>query len=270
MDDDSLSEGSVLTVPEDDADGEGSDASEGEGEATASTKADKTGDQVNGDGKHAGKTDPPTDPPFGSKVADTEAMLNGMKISEPAEGAEEIHFEDMDSEGHGKPTEETVPAEAEQSSRRETFAERKRREHEEYIKERNENPAFVPTRGGFFLHDKRSESGSSGNRPFNNKKTRPHGLIVDSNTGRLVLDELHGFLLDNPDTDLTNSIDVHSRNQMRVKDSGHTIFMRRWREMTLLLQNLLIFNTPAHSMGQNQSLPRHVPHPRTAHFQALS
>ncbi|KAK2757890.1 hypothetical protein FQN54_004296 [Arachnomyces sp. PD_36] len=182
LEDDSLSEGSVLTAPEDDADGEGSDVSEGEGEAAVSTKRDKPGEQVNGDSKHHLQADSTRDPAFGAKMADTQAMMNGMELSEPVEGSEEINFEDMGPEPEAT---EKAATEVEQPSKRETFAERKRREHEEYIKERNENPAFVPTRGGFFLHDKRSESGSNGYRQFNNnKKSRPHGLIVDSNTGR--------------------------------------------------------------------------------------
>lgn len=180
--DDSLSEGSVLTIPEDDADGEGSDLSEDERDTTTSTKAEKPGGQVNGNGKHRSKTDPPTDAAFGSKVADTEAMMNGMKISASTDAAEEIHFDEMGAD-HETTKEKTAPPKVQQPQRRETFAERKRREHEEYIKERNENPAFVPTRGGFFLHDKRSESGY---RPSNNKKLRPHGLIVDSNIKRYV------------------------------------------------------------------------------------
>lgn len=181
--DDSLSEGSVLTIPEDDADGEGSDLSEDERDTTASTKAETTVGQVNGNGKHgSSKSDPPRDAAFGSKLADTEAMMNGMKISASADAAEEIHFDDMGSEPETT-KETTAPAKAQQPSRRETFGERKRREHEEYIRERNENPAFVPTRGGFFLHDKRSDSGY---RPPNNKKSRPHGLIVDSNIKRYV------------------------------------------------------------------------------------
>ncbi|KAF4979041.1 hypothetical protein F66182_17310, partial [Fusarium sp. NRRL 66182] len=88
---------------------------------------------------------------------------------------EEIAFDSM-----GKV--ERTPSAPPTESRRETFAERKRREHEEYIKARDENPAFVPTRGGFFLHDKRS---TDGNRSHVNKsKSRPYGLIVDGNVGR--------------------------------------------------------------------------------------
>lgn len=181
--DDSLSEGSVLTIAEDDPDAEGSDISEDEA-TTASTKAEKAGGQVNGDDKHRSKTEPPRESGF-NKMTDTELMMNGMKISESADAAEELHFDEMGSE-HGTSKEQNAASKVEQPPRRETFAEKKRREHEEYIKERNENPAFVPTRGGFFLHDKRSESGSNGYRPSNNKKSRPHGLIVDSNIKRYV------------------------------------------------------------------------------------
>ncbi|TGZ78842.1 hypothetical protein EX30DRAFT_383336 [Ascodesmis nigricans] len=48
----------------------------------------------------------------------------------------------------------------------ETPFERRRREHEEYKKRRAEDPAFVPNRGRFFMHDHREGSGSNGFRPF--------------------------------------------------------------------------------------------------------
>jgi hypothetical protein len=192
LEDDSLSEGSVVSNQDDDADGEGSEAS-AEG-SSVSPRVNRTNGYLNGvhgGGAEKGRFSSPGKPLLAKTVSDTEAMLNGMKISEQAGEVAEIRFEDM-KEDHelqaenqtGRTPSAPLPVE----SKRETFAERKRREHEEYIKARDENPAFVPTRGGFFLHDKRStQPDTNGHRPFNNRsKSRPYGLIVDGNVGRYV------------------------------------------------------------------------------------
>ena len=50
--------------------------------------------------------------------------------------------------------------------RQENFADRRRREHEEYKKKRDADPAFIPTRGSFFMHDQRSASGQNGFRQY--------------------------------------------------------------------------------------------------------
>ena len=182
LEDDSLSEGTPISNQDDDADGEGSDFSEND--ISGSPEMDRSNGQVRADLQGA-KSTPPRKSIFTSTLPDTEAMLNGLKLSEEAGRVAEIHFDDM--------TEELDAAAAAASSqadlkdqRRETISERKRREHE-YARERETNPAFVPTRGGFFLHDKRStDSPPNGYRSFNKPKTRPHGLIVDGNSGRFV------------------------------------------------------------------------------------
>jgi hypothetical protein len=191
LEDDSLSEGSVISHPgddEDDADGEGSD--ESDGEASSSPHLDRTnGPQVNGlvpeinqrsgrrHSSSSGKRHTAT------AVSDTEAMMNELTLSDQTNEVAEIHFDDMKGEP-GSLTGRT-PSAPPTEAKRGTFAERKRREHERYAKERDENPAFVPTRGRFFLHDKRStESGPNGHRPFNKSKSRPYGLIVDGNVRR--------------------------------------------------------------------------------------
>lgn len=179
-DDDSMSDGSLPSHlgDDDDADAEGSDASEDERPVTQHSNATENGHaragragKKNDSGEKLDVTFKPT---LTATVSDTGVMMNGLKISAGQE-VEEIEFDSM-----GKI--ERTPSAPPTESRRETFAERKRREHEEYIKARDENPAFVPTRGGFFLHDKRS---TDGNRSHVNKsKSRPYGLIVDGNVGR--------------------------------------------------------------------------------------
>ena len=55
----------------------------------------------------------------------------------------------------------------------ETPVERRRREHEDYKKQRDENPAFVPNRGAFFMHDHRHAGpAANGFRPFGRGRGR--------------------------------------------------------------------------------------------------
>lgn len=159
VEDDSLSEGSALSNEYDDADGAGSEASveEKEGPATSQPTENKSHQPL--------AVGPQPDPVFRS-TADTQAMLNGLKASGAGDEAEEIHFEDF-TDHHV--TGDKVPSIDEQAGPHdETPAERSKREHQEYIKERDSNPAFVPNRGGFFLHDDRSG-------PANGHAVRGHG-----------------------------------------------------------------------------------------------
>lgn len=184
LEDDSLSDGSVVSnQDDDDADGEGSEASEDD-------SVDRTNGHVNGvheAGAEKGRSPSPGKRVLASTLSDTEAMMNGIKISDQDGQVAEIQFDDLkeeDQDDKGDTQTGRTPSE----SKRETFAERKRREHEEYLKARDENPALVPTRGGFFLHERRStEPDTNGHRPFRNRsKSRPHGLIVDGTIGRYV------------------------------------------------------------------------------------
>ncbi|KAJ5594510.1 uncharacterized protein N7459_000718 [Penicillium hispanicum] len=179
VEDDSLSEGSADTHQEDeDADAEGS---ESDSEAPNATETDKMKSGERDDHELAQSqqhsSTPPSKPGLKTTVSDTEAMLNGLKISREGEEVHSDQRED-DSPLHTGRTPSAPPTEP----KRETLATKKRREHEKYLKERDQNPAFVPTRGSFFLHDKRTaEAGSNGYRPFNKGKSRPYGLIVDGN-----------------------------------------------------------------------------------------
>ncbi|KLJ08363.1 hypothetical protein EMPG_16209 [Blastomyces silverae] len=195
LEDDSLSEGTISAHEDVDADEEGSDLSEKDTTArpeeipATNGRAQVLGRHEGDEAQLRGKSTSAVGRLFGATVSDTEIMLNGLKLSVGPEGVEEIHFDDTKEEQDSVVA--TPKSANNKGSRAETFAERKRREHEEYIKERDSNPAFVPTRGGFFLHDKRNtDSPPNGYRPpynnnTNNKpKTRPHGLIVDSSAAR--------------------------------------------------------------------------------------
>ncbi|KAJ5110779.1 hypothetical protein N7532_001314 [Penicillium argentinense] len=182
LEDDSLSEGSVDSHPGDeDADVEGS-----EDEDIQVTKQPGKSNPRKPNGReheHPKRRNAasPNKPGLKTTVSDTEAMLNGLKITDEGE---EVPFDQLeeDRELQTGRTPSAPPTEP----KRETFAAKKRREHDKYVKERDQNPAFVPTRGRFFLHDNRTtEAGSNGHRSSNNKgKSRPVGLIVDGNSRR--------------------------------------------------------------------------------------
>lgn len=175
MGDDSLSEGSCDSHQEDeDADGEVSEESEDE------VSLDKAG-KVNGCGVDKATRNSSASPGkrvLKTTVSDTEAMLNGLKVSDGAGDATDVHFEDLKEqrEPHAGRTPSAPPTE----SSRNNLASRKRRENDKNVKEREQNPAFVPTRGSFFLHDKRSTD--NGHRL--KSKSRPYGLIVDGSSRR--------------------------------------------------------------------------------------
>ena len=116
---------------------------------------------------------------------DTDFMVNGLNIeSDMAE--EEVDFEDIDDEGvipekRLEPKPDVVdnqPLTKQDDTRRETLHERRRREHEEYKKRRDADPAFVPNRGAFFMHDHRHQGGgSNGFRPFGRARAGRGGFF---------------------------------------------------------------------------------------------
>ncbi|KAJ5780919.1 hypothetical protein N7457_006079 [Penicillium paradoxum] len=168
--DDSLSEGSADSHQEDeDADGEVSEESEDEV---------ATLNKVYGGGLDKFTRPSSTSPEkcgLKTTVSDTEAMLNGMKVSDVAE----VHLDNLNER---EPQTGRTPSAPPAEGNRNNLASRKRRENDKHVKERepNLNPSFVPTRGSFFLHDKRSTD--NGHRL--KSKSRPYGLIVDGNSRR--------------------------------------------------------------------------------------
>ena len=166
VEDDSLSEPSIISDADDDADAEGSDISE-TGTPKKRPVLSKSDPSMRSKGIN-GKVEQPVvafkTPTFVTAIRDTEAMMNGMDITDEAE---EIHFDNMGQEPetamtpmNTDPVEQVVP-------KGESLVEKRRREHEDYKKKREEDPAFVPTRGGFFMHDQRSAApGPNGYRPI--------------------------------------------------------------------------------------------------------
>ena len=182
IEDDSLSEGSAVSVNEEDGDAEASDASL-EDERTNAPVAETQA--PNSPSKQAVVTNVASSPATGavqpvpvcSTSTDHDAMLNGLTSPKPEEGQEELHFDGARVDEAVTQTSQEQAAEppisVPKAPRNESLAERSRREHQEYIKQRDSNPAFVPNRGGFFLHDNRSSTTSTfTGRPFQRGRGR--------------------------------------------------------------------------------------------------
>lgn len=171
--DDSPSEGSDLTDVEDNLDAEDSDVSEVEKSeikspqtAGAEKEIRNAGEQSSNDVVTAAEVSRETKatspiPSTFMATAENMAMTNGIIRGDVDAENESIHFED--SMDQAKAAElEVKPVAA--PIKIESMAQRRTREHAEYKQKRDADPAFVPTRGGFFMHDHRSDAFGQG--PF--------------------------------------------------------------------------------------------------------
>ena len=169
IDDDSSSQGSAVSEVDNDADADGE--SSGSSDIGIPRKAGKKGNEGHESRTESNGT--ATEPiavakvaSFSASMADTEAMMNGMKIASNGADADEINFDDADEQVEASATQMVDQEGSNTLDRTESLGERRRREHEEYKKKRDEDPAFVPNRGGFFMHDHRSAApGQNGFRP---------------------------------------------------------------------------------------------------------
>lgn len=177
LDDDSLSEGSLISDED--------DAQEGDEVSTiGAAPADPSElPKVNGNSQRQ-STDvkqPSTNGNAeGTKksltngTSDMDLMLNGLKLSDQNGAVEEVNYEDLrEDEEEQIPSPAVVNSTAQMDRPQELPHERRRREHEEYKKKRDADPAFVPNRGAFFMHDHRhSGPAANGFRPFGRGRGR--------------------------------------------------------------------------------------------------
>ena len=179
IDDDSLSEGSAISNDaDDDADAEGSEASEVEKVKRISTKTNSP--SVRRPQAVNGKRDDSTADAKSSvpAVRDTQVMMNGLRISGDLDETEGIEFETMGEQPEQRTSASVSVEKPSSNAPVESIAERRRREHEEYKQKRDADPAFVPNRGGFFMHDHRSAApGQNGFRPFGRGRGRGRGGV---------------------------------------------------------------------------------------------
>lgn len=102
-------------------------------------------------------------------MTDTEAMMNGLIIPQKTETEPAIDFDNMAEavSSQPQPAGFTQTNSAPLAKVRETPQQRRRRENEQYKQKRESDPAFIPDRGNFFMHDRRSApSVQNGPRPF--------------------------------------------------------------------------------------------------------
>ena len=180
IEDDSLSEGSAISDADDDADAEGSDISDDgtprrrhtKSRSDPSTRLEET------NGSIEESPIPLKQSSFSTRMTDTETMMNGMKIAGNIDDAEEMNFDDIGEQLDKPQGEDATNQSTTVTTRTETLIERRRREHEEYKKKMDADPAFVPNRGGFFMHDHRSAAhGQNGFRPSIRGRGRGRGAI---------------------------------------------------------------------------------------------
>jgi hypothetical protein len=177
LDDDSLSEGSITTY--DGEAHEGDEASRAEAASAISPELPKLNGNAqrpleNGQTKLANGNTEASKKPLTNGTSDMDMMLNGLKISDQNGSAEEVQYDDLREDPDiQEPSPAVVKSTAQMDQPQELPHERRRREHEEYRKKRDADPAFVPNRGAFFMHDHRhSGPAANGFRPFGRGRGR--------------------------------------------------------------------------------------------------
>jgi hypothetical protein len=183
LDDDSLSEASVTT--------DGDELHEGDepgpaGDSETSPELPKPNGKTRKQPKDGrakasnGAAAPGFKKPESNGVSDMDMMLNGLKLSDKESNVEGVHYEDLRGDVElredvelQEPSPAVVNSSAQMDQTPEGPYERRRREHEEYKKKRDEDPAFVPNRGAFFMHDHRHAGpAANGFRPFGRGRGR--------------------------------------------------------------------------------------------------
>lgn len=175
LDDDSLTEGSIISDDE-----EGHDGSEA-GTAASPELRKVTANGRNGHTTTAKKDTAKDDDAQHKAINDTDMMLHGLKITDRTAEVEQLTYPDMQDDIEAsiaaEPSSEIrSPAHVGQSN--ETPVERRKREHDDYKKKRDADPAFVPNRGAFFMHDHRHAGpAANGFRPFGRGRGRGRGGV---------------------------------------------------------------------------------------------
>ncbi|RDW61007.1 hypothetical protein BP6252_12390 [Coleophoma cylindrospora] len=172
LDDDSLTEGSIMSEDEG-SETSNPDAVSPESPGHAKVNGNGILDVENGKAKSSNRRQHPT-----NGTSDMDMMLNGLKLSEQQGKAEEVRFEDLQEENEvPTPSPAVVSSTAQMDQPQEQPHDRRRREHEEYKRKRDADPAFVPNRGAFFMHDHRHAGpAANGFRPFGRGRGRGRGI----------------------------------------------------------------------------------------------
>ncbi|KAF4125664.1 CASC3/Barentsz eIF4AIII binding [Geosmithia morbida] len=114
-------------------------------------------------------------------VSDTDMMLHGLSIKDQPARAQELEIDEppsrpaVTSKSVKSPTAPVVVSSASAAVRDpvEPPESKRRDEHDNYRRRRDEDPAFVPNRGSFFMHDHRHAGpAANGFRPFGRGRGR--------------------------------------------------------------------------------------------------
>ena len=167
-DDESLTEGSLISDDQDGADDSDTSHVDGTSPASLQHKSSPNGRIKPSPMKKTGVVREMVQNPM---AADTEAMLKGLNKMERKE-------ETIDSSLNEDPTpsvatEPTIVSSASAGQGPNLGTNRRQQEHEDYKRRRDEDPAFVPNRGAFFMHDHRHAGpAANGFRPFGRGRGR--------------------------------------------------------------------------------------------------
>ncbi|PNP77208.1 hypothetical protein FNYG_09508 [Fusarium nygamai] len=171
LDDDSITDGSLTddNDPADDSDTSNIDE--------ASPMSPNARRKVNGAAKHAGhshKSGSGSGPgQNGKPVTDTDVMLHGLSITDQPPPVQEMHFDEVVAPSPSKSPAAPIVVSSASARPPAAPANRRRQEHEDYKRKRDEDPAFVPNRGAFFMHDHRHAGpAANGFRPFGRGRGR--------------------------------------------------------------------------------------------------
>ncbi|RMJ14004.1 hypothetical protein BHE90_008462 [Fusarium euwallaceae] len=172
LDDDSITDGS-LTDDNDPADD--SDTSNIDEASPTAPNARKKANGAPAAPRHAGHasklgTDPSHD---GKPVTDTDMMLHGLSITDQSPPDQVMHFDEMTAPSPPRSPAAPIVVSSASARPQAATANRRRQEHEDYKRRRDEDPAFVPNRGAFFMHDHRHAGpAANGFRPFGRGRGR--------------------------------------------------------------------------------------------------
>ncbi|KAH6696915.1 CASC3/Barentsz eIF4AIII binding-domain-containing protein [Plectosphaerella plurivora] len=172
LDDDSLSEGTIGTDDNDhDADSDTSNLDDASPVGPQNRKPKSTG---NGAPKHPAPPKPASTPQANPSIekpsTDTQAKMAAPPAKEePADGSASTATEDKATPKGPL----VVSSNSANKLAAEPLGDRRRKEHEDYKRKKAEDPAFVPNRGAFFMHDHRHPGpAANGFRPFGRGRGR--------------------------------------------------------------------------------------------------
>lgn len=95
-------------------------------------------------------------------AADTEAMMNGLRIDDGAQGT--VDFESLNPNA-GPSTAVPTNSTATNGDSARAVSQRQRQDHQEYRRRRDTDPTFVPNRGSFYMHNTRANADARGDEP---------------------------------------------------------------------------------------------------------